>query len=124
LPPKTALGIVLMKLRLTLTLIAAVAGVFVWWSAAEPPATAQSAPADVVTLMLTFGNGATAAERWDGTVAVSGGEIVSLEDWQFSKDDSVAGNNSWKVQNRYEAITGFPRVNYNEMSPAELPPTF
>ncbi|MCP5110412.1 MAG: hypothetical protein GY953_06215, partial [bacterium] len=56
-------------------------------------------------------------------VEVSGGEIVALEGHQFSANDKIVGNNSWKLTNRRDETPGFARINYLEMSPAERPPT-
>jgi hypothetical protein len=81
-----------------------------------------AAESDARTVLLTFGAGASALESWDGSAEVSGGELVALEGRHFSESDSIAAPNAWRASNRREAIDGFPRVNYNEMSPEELPP--
>ncbi|MCB1020598.1 MAG: DUF3604 domain-containing protein [Acidobacteria bacterium] len=79
--------------------------------------------ADPVTVFLDLGVNASAADKWDGSIEVFGGELVSLESRHFEEDSAVTGPNAWKASVRREAIDGFPKVNYNEMSPAELPAT-
>lgn len=93
-----------------------------WFAAVPPPRVAFAAESDVHTVYLSFGLSANSVESWDGSVEVSGGALLSVEGRHFSSGDSITGTNSWRVSNRREAIDGFPRVNYNEMSPAELPP--
>ena len=75
-----------------------------------------------VTLVLTFGLNAEADERWDGSVEVNGGEIAGLERHQFTANDEIVGDNSWKLTNRRDETPPFARINYLEMSPAERPP--
>ena len=78
--------------------------------------------ADPVTVYLELGVNAKAAEQWDGSISVSGGTLVALEGRHLEGDSAVTGPGAWKAAVRREAIDGFPKVNYNEMSPAELPP--
>ena len=78
--------------------------------------------ADPVTVYLELGASAKEVETWDGSIAVSGGTLLSLEGRHFQEPSAVTGPDSWKAAVRRSAIDGFPRVNYNEMSPAELPP--
>ncbi len=65
----------------------------------------------------------TKKEPWDGPIRVSGGALVRLEERHFLSRDRIIGGDSWTASTREERIRGFPRVNYYEMSPAELPPT-
>ena len=81
---------------------------------------AQSAP---TTVYFSLGENAKSAENWDGSVRVSGGNLVRLEGRHFMGSDRLQGTTGWRASTRQEQIQGFPRVNYNEMSPAELPPT-
>ena len=83
-------------------------------------AVAQPVP---TTVYISLGEKAEAVEPWDGSLRVSGGELLRLEERHFMGSDELSGPNSWKASTRQEQIRGFPRVNYNEMSPAELPPT-
>ena len=83
-------------------------------------AAAQSPP---TTVYISLGEKAEAVEPWDGSLRVSGGELLRLEERHFMGSDELSGPDSWKAATRQEQIRGFPRVNYNEMSPAELPPT-
>ena len=75
-----------------------------------------------VTLLLMLGVNSSAPERWDGSVEVANGQIVSMDGRHFSGLDKITGPNSWACTNRRDEVSGFPRVNYTEMSPAELPP--
>ncbi len=81
---------------------------------------AQSTP---TTVYISLGENAKAVESWDGSVRVTGGNLVRLEERHFMNSDRLQGTSGWRASTRQEQITGFPRVNYNEMSPAELPPT-
>ena len=84
---------------------------------------AAAAQSGTVTVYLGLGEKAEAVEAWGGSVQVSGGELTALEERHFSAADRLTGANKWTASTREERIRGFPRVNYNEMSPAELPPT-
>ncbi len=75
------------------------------------------------TVYIGLGENAKAVEAWDGSISVSGGELVSLEDRHFLDNDKMTGPNRWSASTREEQIKGFALMNYNEMSPAELPPT-
>ena len=76
-----------------------------------------------ITVYISLGEKAEAVESWDGSIRVSGGELVRLEERHFMGQDQFSEPNSWRASTREEQIRGFPRVNYNEMSPAVLPPT-
>jgi len=82
-----------------------------------------SAAAEPVTLYIELGLGANAVDRWDGALEVSNGKLARLEERHFGKQDQLTAPSAWKAQTRREQIDGFAKVNYNEMSPAELPPT-
>ena len=86
------------------------------------PAIVAGQPA-TTTVYISLGEKAEAVEPWDGSIRVSGGELMRLEERHFMGEDRLSGPNSWESSTRQEQIRGFPRVNYNEMSPAELPPT-
>lgn len=79
--------------------------------------------AEPKTVYFELGVNAEGVEPWGGSIRLSGGEIVSLESRHFSAEDSIIGADRWQAATRREQIDGFARVNYNEMSPAELPPT-
>ncbi|MEZ5353810.1 MAG: DUF3604 domain-containing protein [Bryobacteraceae bacterium] len=106
-----------MKMRVGILLL--IAGVLLGPRPALPQG---SAPGEPVTILMTFGLNAKADQRWDGSLSLSGGEITALRGHQFARGDSIEGQNSWKLRNRRDEITGFARINYTEMSPAHLPP--
>ena len=73
------------------------------------------------TLFVRLGVGVEEDQRWDGSIDVLGGEIVQIEGWQFTANDSITGKNSWRLTNRRDEVAGFARINYTEMSPAQRP---
>ncbi len=81
------------------------------------------ASAQRTTVYLGLGENATKVESWDGSLRVSGGTLVGVESRHFMDRDALQGAAGWRASTRQQQISGFPRVNYNEMSPAELPPT-
>lgn len=85
-------------------------------------AAAQPVPPEPVTIFLSLGANSKVVEQWNGSVTVAGGQLWSIEGHQFMDDDRVTAGGAWQCSTRRDEITGFPRVNYNEMSPAELPP--
>src|SRR5690348_14688737 len=60
-----------------------------------------TAPVDdgVVSLRVRFGVTDTAPSTWDGSVAVTGGEIVSMRDWHPRAGDRV-GKADWSLATR------------------------
>lgn len=96
------------------------AGAFYY--ARTAPQQATQRPGALAALYLSLGENATSVERWDGSVNVSGGRLVSLEGRHFMRNDAITGANSWRCTNRRDEITGFPRITYNEMNPEEAPP--
>ena len=82
-----------------------------------------SAQAEEATLYFSFGEKANSVEAWDGNMRLRGGTVVSMEGRHFMSSDQIDAKGNWKISTREERIQGFPRVNYNEMSPHELPPT-
>ncbi len=87
------------------------------------PLATEPGTAAPVTLYLELGQNAEAVDAWDGRIQVSGGELLKLEERHFSANDELTGENSWRASTRREQVAGFARMNYNEMSPAHLPPT-
>ncbi|MCY4534946.1 MAG: hypothetical protein OXB91_06250, partial [Bryobacterales bacterium] len=86
-------------------------------------AAALAAAAAPTTVYISLGEKAESVEAWDGSIRVSGGDLLRLEERHFMGDDELTGESAWTATTREEQIRGFARVNYNEMSPAELPPT-
>jgi hypothetical protein len=50
------------------------------------------------TVRILLGVGATGPARWDGTVQVQGGSVVSLDPWRFEGSDGISGN-TWHCSN-------------------------
>ncbi len=84
----------------------------------------QSSPlsaASTVTLLVTLGHNAQSVERWDGSVLVTGGTLVSLEGRQFLADDAITGPAAWKCSTRQDAIAPYASIHYTEMRPGSQP---
>ena len=73
------------------TLLAALAAVSYRARSEALTQAAAQGRAEPVTVLVTFGTGATADQRWDGSVEVRGGELVRLEPWHFSPEDALTG---------------------------------
>ncbi len=52
------------------------------------------------TFLLIFGVGETAATKWDGSIAATGGTILSLAPRRFLDTDSIKGTSSWTITAR------------------------
>lgn len=81
------------------------------------------AAAAPVTVYVELGKQASAVDDWSGSIDVRGGDLLRIESRHFMPTDRLTGPNSWEATTRREQIDGFARMNYNEMSPAHLPPT-
>lgn len=60
----------------------------------------QPASPPVRTFRVMLGLGEKKPGKWDGTIAVAGGEIVSIEGWRFEADDKVDGVKGWSCRTR------------------------
>lgn len=83
--------------------------------------TAPTRSSQDVTLLITLGLKANSDERWDGSVGVAGGEIVSLEGHHFSRDDVVLEGHSWKCSARRDELPPLSNIHYTEMRPGSRP---
>src|SRR5262249_59106950 len=59
----------------------------------------QSAAAGAVTFRVLLGVGDSEPTVWDGSVKVSGGNVVSIQGWRFAGADS-SDKNGWKASTR------------------------
>lgn len=84
-----------------------------------PPLAAGGEP---VTVLVTFGIKATAAERWDGSAEVTGGRLISAAGRHFSEGDAITGPGAWKCVTRRDEVAPFADVHYTEMRPGSKPP--
>jgi hypothetical protein len=87
---------------------------------AAPQNAAPSAPAASILIML--GEHAKSIEHWDGSIAVSDGELAGVEGRQFSKNDSITSPSAWKCTTREDAVAPYPDAHYTEMQPGSVPP--
>lgn len=67
-------------------------------SAPPAPSRAAALPSDSITFRVVFGYRRTAPRPYDGSVAVNGGRLRSLEPFRFLDHDTLAPPNSWKLQ--------------------------
>jgi hypothetical protein len=99
------------------------AGAFAWLlfrGVAAPQSSVIDAAA--TTVLITLGEQAKSVERWDGSLAISGGgEIVGLEGRQFSKEDGVIAPDSWKCMTQEDAVAPYADMHYTEMQPGSVP---
>jgi hypothetical protein len=98
------------------------AGALAWLlfrGVAVPQTSAVDAAA--TTVLITLGEQAKSIERWDGALAISGGEIIRVEGRQFSKEDSVIAPDSWKCTTREDAVAPYADMHYTEMQPGSIP---
>src|SRR5262245_21102363 len=49
---------------------------------------------------ILLGVGDKTPGKWNGTVAVAGGEVVAIEGWRFEGDDKVDGVKGWNCETR------------------------
>jgi hypothetical protein len=61
---------------------------------------AVSASAADVGIRVRFGLTDTANTKWDGTVTVEPGQVVSIDGWRFQQLDKVDGTTGWKADTR------------------------
>src|SRR5262249_14044406 len=61
-------------------------------------------------------------ERWDGSVHVAGGRLVSLEERQFSADDRITASDRWVCSTRQDQVAPYADIHYTEMRPGAPPP--
>src|SRR5690242_13447813 len=74
-----------------------------------PPPTPISSPPARGFLIL-FGIGGQAPVTWDGSVRVTGANILSLRPWRFAATDAITGD-TWKLSTRM--VNGPPGVTAN-----------
>lgn len=80
-----------------------------------------AAPAEMVTLLATFGLNAKSEQRWDGTAYLTGARLVSIQGRHFSATDSVSPDGSWKCATRTDQVAPYADIHYTEMRPGATP---
>ena len=114
-----------MSHRLFLTLLAAVGIVAGVVSLLRSQPAPQPQPEKLpVTVLLRFGEQAKEEERWDGSVRVSGGTLLSVEGRHFSQGDEVLEGGKWRAQTRRDDVPLWADVHYTEMRPGSVPPVY
>ena len=66
------------------------------------PRVDMPAPAATSFLVL-LGVGDKAATTWDGSVAVTGGQVLAIQGWRFGGKDSTDNKSTWKISTRTSA---------------------
>jgi hypothetical protein len=79
--------------------VAAFVAVRLWHPAVSPLAASISSPT-AQSFLIIFGIGDKADTNWDGSIAATGGTILSLEGWRFTGTDAITGTSSWKMLSR------------------------
>src|SRR5262245_60628372 len=100
----------------TVVVLGLLAGGLFW----RKPAPSQPTPAHV-SLLVRFGLKASQQEKWDGTVRVAGGVLVSIEGHHFSASDEVTAPGAWKCATRTDEVAPYADLHYTEMRPGSLP---
>jgi hypothetical protein len=77
-----------------------------------------------ITVLLRLGEKAAEEERWDGSVRVSGGTLVSVTGRHFSEGDEVQPENRWRCTTRRDAVAPYADLHYTEMRPGSQPPVW
>jgi hypothetical protein len=111
-----------MMLRRILLSVLFLAGACAWLlirGDAAPQASASDTAA--ATVLITFGEHAKSVEHWDGSIAVSGGELIGIEGRQFSQADTVTAPDSWKCTTRQDGVPPYADVHYMELAPGSTP---
>ena len=88
-----------MRIRLAALLAPAAILTYVLARPAQRAGTAAPAAPNAVSMRVTFGYLRAAPKSYDGSVAVSGGQLRGLELWRGLQQDSASGA-SWKLQVR------------------------
>ena len=80
-----------------------------------PPAAAQEAgdlaADDVVSLLVRLGVNDAAARDWDGSVEISGGELLGVRNWRPRPGEEVSGS-TWKLAS-YQGPNFTPRAMHD-----------
>ena len=61
---------------------------------------ADTACGEDAAFRVRFGFRDKEPSKWDGSAAVSGGKLVSVEGWRFERTDTMTGPDSWKATSR------------------------
>jgi hypothetical protein len=84
---------------LSLAVAGAIAGRRLVYSQVAAVSAPMSSPA-MQSYLVALGVGDKAATVWDGTIAATGGTILSLQGWRFTATDAITGTSAWKASTR------------------------
>ena len=88
---------------------------------AAPQQVALSQAQQDTSILVTMGLNATASERWEGRVRVSGGSLVSATGRHFSAGDTIAKEGEWSLVTRRDEVAPYADIHYTEMRPGSVP---
>lgn len=66
----------------------------------------QAALPQAAAYLIVFGAGDKQPAAWDGSIRLSGGQILNIQGWRFSGRDSTDQRWNWKLSTRYGPATG------------------
>lgn len=104
---------------LVLVVLAAAGGTSLHRSGAVQRSSPSSRTA--VALLLTLGENATSAERWDGSARVFDGTLLATEGHHFSTEDAITGAGTWRCATRRDEVAPYADIHYTEMRPGARP---
>jgi hypothetical protein len=87
------------------------------------PSVAHGAEPDDIAFLIRFGLTDSQPRSWEGSIRVEGGQLLSLDGWQFGAGDDVRSNGAWKFATRNETYwhspwerSLFPTKNQEKMT--------
>ncbi len=81
-----------------------------WWLSqrAPRPAVTRAAEPDEAAFLVRFGLADSSPRSWDGSVRVAGGRLLSLDGWQFTREDQIVSPNAWRCATRRQTYWHSP----------------
>jgi hypothetical protein len=67
------------------------------WQRTAKTATTAATDDSVISVRIRFGLKDTKPTSWDGSLSMTGGEVLNLRDWRPRADDQISGKNAWSL---------------------------
>ena len=67
------------------------------WQRNTKTAASLATDGSVISVRIRFGVKDTKPTSWDGSLSVTGGEVLELRDWRPRADDRITGKNAWSL---------------------------
>ncbi len=93
-------------LLLLIVMVAVVTALSLYSQYQQSPSSGEVTMPEARSHLIVFGNGDKAPAVWDGRVTLSSGQILSIQGWRFSGQDTTDQRSNWKVSTRYGPATG------------------